>query len=294
MNYVSSLVNTYSLTTLLYMCLIGPILLVLGTQTHAQRFSSCRTADGIGYLEHLPADYQQSNKSYPLLIFLHGITERGNGTTDLRKIAGGAMPFQIERQTLKMTFTVKGETFSFIVLCPQLSYNYGSWPVSYVDRVVEYAKATYRVDESRIYVTGLSLGGGGTWDYAAAYPDKVAAIAPVCGASGANKMKIASLVSNQIPVWAFHGTADNVVPTHVTLGWVRGINEFQGRNADAPKAKVTLYPKVGHNAWKQAYSPNPFVADPVAPNPMTVYEWMLLHSKPAAATSFGYTSITDD
>lgn len=262
----------------------------LFSPTYAQRFVSCRTADGIGYLEHLPPDYQKSNKSYPLLIFLHGITERGNGTTDLRKIAGGAMPFQIEKQTLKMTFKVNGTSYSFIVLCPQLSYDYGSWPASYVDRVIEYAKATYRVDESRIYVTGLSLGGGGTWDYAAAYPDKVAAIAPVCGASGADASKINALVSNQIPIWAFHGTNDGVVPAHTTLNWIRGINEHQARSGNMPKAKVTLYPNVGHNSWKQAYSPDPTIVDPVSSEPITVYEWLLQHSKPNVRVGYNNTA----
>lgn len=278
----STLLGILKHTTFLQTALV----LFFTLPAHAQRFSSCMTSDGIGYLEHLPPDYHQSNCSYPLLIFLHGITERGNGTTDLRKIAGGALPFQIEKQTLKMTFNVNGQSYSFIVLCPQLGYEYGYWPASYVDRVVEHAKATYRVDESRIYITGLSLGGGGTWDYAAAYPDKVAAIAPVCGASGAHASKIEALVTHRIPVWAFHGTNDCVVPAHTTLDWVRGINEYRNRPKEMPKARVTLYPNVGHNSWKQAYSPNPAVADPVSSDPVTVYEWLLQHSKPAMSVGY--------
>ncbi|WP_448518550.1 PKD domain-containing protein [Rhodoflexus sp.] len=264
---------------LLSILFIGNILPAL-----SQRLREQRTSGGIGFMEFLPPDYNNGNKKHPLMIFLHGIGERGNGTTDLRRVVTRGTPIGLADSGNDMTFMVNGQTFSFIVLAPQLLSQYGSWPAWYVDQVVEHAKATYRVDESRIYVTGLSLGGGGTWDYVAAYPQKVAAMVAVCGASGANTTKVNALATNNIPIWATHGTADNVVRVGTTQNWINSLNNHP--TPPNPRPRLTLYEGAGHNIWGMTYSLNPAVVDPVVKD-MHVYEWMLRHSKDRITANAG-------
>ncbi|HRG10743.1 MAG TPA: phospholipase, partial [Cyclobacteriaceae bacterium] len=125
--------------------------------------------------------------------------ERGNGTTDLPTVAYNGPP----------RYVVEGFQFPFILISPQLKSSFGSWPVWYMDEVVEHVRSYLRVDPSRIYITGLSLGGGGAWEYVANFPQKVAALAPICG--GYNTLSWACTYrNNNIPIWAFHGDADTV------------------------------------------------------------------------------------
>jgi predicted peptidase len=121
-----------------------------------------------GYAEYLPSDYVEgSSKKFPILIYLHGLGETGNGTTDLGKVLNNGPPKMVGQ----------GWSFPAIVISPQSA---GWWDSSYIDRFVDYLYRTYpAADISRLYITGLSMGGGGTWDYAAAYPDRVAAIIPI-------------------------------------------------------------------------------------------------------------------
>ena len=113
------------------------------------------------------------------------------------------------------------------------------------------------VDKHRIYLTGLSMGGFGTWDWACAYPGRFAAIAPVCG--GGDVMFADEL--KYIPVWAFHGQDDPVVPVKRTTEMVEAVNK-NGRNA-----KMTIYPGIGHDSWKKAYADD------------ELYKWLLEHTR---------------
>lgn len=121
----------------------------------------------IGFYEYKPTNYNASpTTKYPLIIFLHGLGERGNGTTELTRVAANAIPRYI-RDGDPMTFTWNGKTETFLVLSPQLSPNYGWWLSWYIEEMVNYAKQNLRIDTNRIILTGLSLGGGGTWTYSA-------------------------------------------------------------------------------------------------------------------------------
>ena len=141
------------------------------------------TANSGGYFEYLPSGYSTSNKSYPLILFVHGLGELGSGSsTDLPKLLNCwvALPRLINQGQFPQTFSSNGQTFSFIVISPQFK----AWPSgSDVNDVINYAIKNYKVDTTRIYVTGLSMGGGATWDFAAAFPTKATAIVPTCGAS---------------------------------------------------------------------------------------------------------------
>src|SRR5206468_3296234 len=172
-----------------------------------------------------------------------------------------------------------GKTFSFIVITPQFTY----WPGGNdVQSVIDYCVSHYRVDQSRIYVTGLSMGGGVTWDYASmstAAASRVAAIVPVCGASDGNLTKGKIIASAGLPVWALHNMDDPTVSVQNTIDWFNGINAPSAPIAN-PQMRETLFPAVGrgHDAWDQAYDPN------YRENGMNVYEWMLQYSRGGSYT----------
>ena len=255
-------------------------LLALATMHSAYSQNSERsiqlTNSSIGYLEHLPSDYNETTERYPVMIFLHGIGERGNGTSDLYKVKKNGPPQYID-QGHDMSFTVDGKKESFIVISPQLRPDYNSWPAFYVDYVVEHVKNTYRIDPDRIYLTGLSLGGGGCWAYAserASYANKIAALVPICGAKAYQSSKVSIITDAKIPVWALHGDADRVVPVRHSIDWTTGINELS-----PDLAKLTIYPGAGHGAaWYYGHNPTHQYHDP------NVYEWMLQQRRNATST----------
>ena len=226
-------------------------LVIIVTNVHGQQSAreiSVPNYGKIGYLEHLPDDYSVSSQKYPVLIFLHGAGERGNGISALEGLKKNGPPKRIEAGH-PMQFNVKGKTESFIVISPQLWSKYNSWPAFYVDLVIEHVKKTYRVDLDRIYLTGLSMGGGGCWAYTsfkAEYAGKIAAMVPICGHQSFNSSKVCNISQKKVSVWAHHGDADNRTTIRYSRDWVNGIN-----NCSSDKlAELTVYPGVGHSgAW---------------------------------------------
>lgn len=202
------------------------------------------------FLAYTPKDYQaDSSKKWPLIIYLHGGSDRG---TDLKKIYSNGIPDQIYR----------GREFPFIVLAPQcpehLRFSTDNWFENFFLEIT----ARYRVDTNRVYLTGASLGGSGTWYLAAKYPGKFAAIAPICGFT--SHMDFIDNHINQlaeIPVWAFHGHADQVVPFEETE---RIIKKLDGKNKEL---KFTADPAAGH--WLSWL---------VYPG-QELYDWFLEHDK---------------
>ncbi|MBN8577745.1 MAG: gliding motility-associated C-terminal domain-containing protein [Cytophagales bacterium] len=224
--------------------------------------------NAIGYYEYLPPDYNSNSNNYPIVIFFHGIGERGNGTTDLPMVAYNGPP----------RYVVEGFQFPFILISPQLKTAYGTWPTWYMDEVVEHVKSYLRIDPSRIYITGLSLGGGGAWEYVANFPQKVAALAPICG--GYNTLSWACTYrTNNIPIWAFHGDADTVVPISRTTNMINAINACTP--AIVPTPIYTIYPGVWHDAWNNAYRTDNSLHTP------NVYEWMMQQVKQGLSVSAG-------
>jgi predicted peptidase len=223
-----------------------------------------------GFCQTLPARYDSTTKRYPLLISLHGIGELGNGAGDLTKLINTCIPARIKSGKFPPAFTVNGRSWSFIVIAPQFK----NWPsADDVNAVVNYSIAHYRIDTNRIYVTGLSMGGGATWDYAGKYASRIAAIVPICGASGPDDTKARLIASTHLAVWAFHNQDDPTVSVQNSnsIGYVTKIN-----NAKAdPQARLTLWPTGGHNAWDKATDPT------YKENNMNMYEWMLQFARPA-------------
>ncbi len=217
-----------------------------------------------GYFKAIPVRYDSGTKKYPLILFLHGQSALGNGTEkELSKVASG--PFNlIKKKQFPAGFTVAGKNHSFIMIAPQFK----SWPTADdINAVINYFISALRIDQNRIYVTGLSMGGGATWDYAGKYASKVAAIVPVCGASAPNDQKAKMMAEKKLPVWAFHNQYDNKVSVDNTTGYVNLINKYKPN----PKPKATIFQDEdkGHDAWTKAYSLT------YKENNMNIYEWML-------------------
>ena len=219
-----------------------------------------------GYQEALPARYDSTTKKYPLLIFIHGVGELGNGSSDLWLAANIGTPGLIKNNRFPPNFIVNGKNYSFIVLSPQFK----AWPASTdINTFIDYAVAKYRVDATHMYLSGLSMGGGATWDYAAIYNTRLAAIAPICGASGPTNEKAQKIAQGGIAVWAFHNQDDAIVTVNNSIGYVNKINSYNPPSA----ARITLWPTGGHDAWTRATDPS------YKENGMNIYEWLLQYSR---------------
>jgi predicted peptidase len=250
-------------------------LMVLGFafQINAQNVFKTTSKSVIPFYQYLPPDYYNNSNKYPVMIFLHGIGERCPNTTDknilddyISQVAKLGPPMYVKN----------GTKFPFILISPQLKNNYGSWPTSYVMEVLDYVKNTLRIDEKRIYITGLSLGGYGAWTMLEDYPQLFAAGAPVCG--GYNRPSYAYRIAREnVPVWAFHGTKDNVVHYSRTTNMVNAINGSTPK--PSPLAKVTLYSDIYHDAWKYAYR-----VDHTKHNP-NLYDWIKYYTNTYARGS---------
>jgi poly(3-hydroxybutyrate) depolymerase len=236
----------------------------LKAQTHTAKYVSMIANSG-GYYEYLPQGYSSSTQSYPLIIFIHGIGELGDGgSLKLPLILKNGIPRVINQGLFPTSFTVNGQTHRFIVLSPQFK----AWPsAADINNIITYATQHYRVNQSRIYVSGLSMGGGATWDFAATYPSRVAAIVPVCGASGPNTTKASAIANGKVQVWATHNDYDPTVPSAYTKNWVSYITQAGG------SAKKTIWALSSHDAWTKTYSPS------FEENYLNVYEWMLQYQK---------------
>ncbi len=205
------------------------------------------TSSNIAYLEYLPQDYGKNNNKYPVVIFLHGIGERGVNSNDATALKNSV---QTVANVGLARYIKYGTQYPFIVISPQLKSSYGTWPANYVMDVVNHVKKNLRIDEQRIYITGLSLGGFGTWTTLSAYPDVFAAAVPIC--SGGNTLgKACTIASRNVPLWAFHGTSDAVVAYGVTTNMVNAINACSPK--PSPLAKTTLFSGLGHNIWDKVY-----------------------------------------
>ncbi len=199
----------------------------------------------LDYLLYLPARYAEA-EALPMIVFLHGAGERGS---DIQKVKKHGPPKIVETNP----------DFGFIVLSPQCPARQ-RWNPPDVMALVKHVMEAHKVDRRRIYLTGLSMGGYGTWDTAINYPHTFAAIAPICG--GGNPQYTRRI--KHLPTWVFHGAKDQVVPISQSEAMVQSMKKAGG----APK--FTIYPDAGHDSWTESYA-----------NP-ELYQWFLKHKKPAA------------
>jgi len=195
----------------------------------------------LNYLLYFPKNYSELEK-HPLILFLHGAGERGDNL-DLVKVHGPAK------------LVDQGKDFPFIIVSPQCPIN-KRWDVNELVALLDEVVSKYKVDESRIYVTGLSMGGNGTWRLASEIPNRIAAIVPICGWGD----PFAAMMMGKLPAWVFHGAKDQVVPLSSSEMMVETMKRI------GAEIKFTIYPEANHDAWTETYN-----------NP-EVYEWLLKHS----------------
>jgi predicted peptidase len=213
---------------------------------HSRTFDKTITKTlSCNYLLFLPEDYGREKKSWPLILFLHGAGERGS---DIEKVKVHGPPKMVQTQ----------KDFPFIVVSPQCPE--GDWWTDKTELLINLLDgivARYDVDTERIYLTGLSMGGYGSWALASKYPDRFAAVVPICGGGD----RILARTLKDVPIWAFHGAKDSVVPVEESKELVEAINARGGN------AKLTIYPDANHDSWTRTYD-----------NP-ELYEWLIEHRR---------------
>lgn len=193
------------------------------------------------YLLYIPDSYNEKKTyKWPIVIFLHGVGEIGNNINEIRNVG--------------LPKVVKGK--QFVMIAPQCTASW--WNTNVLQQLYKEVLKKYHVDSSRVYLTGLSMGGYGTWNWAQTSPDKFAAIVPICGVGTPSQ----ACVLKKMPTWAFHNAND---PTVAVSGSRDMVNALKVCGSDL--VKYTESPTGGHDAWTNAY------ADPA------LYTWLLQQKK---------------
>jgi len=264
--------------------------------TYTPRFSPVLDDNINGFWEYLPRDYDVNlSIGYPLLIYIHGAGDMGS-TPDLatlQLVNRNGPPKLISEGIFPETFEANGSPFSFILLAPQIKNGVvgvtSTIAPSTIDALIEYAKQTYRVDPSRIYLIGMSMGGGGTWDYAGSDigSRKLAAIVVAAGAADLTTPEVSNIETQRIPVLATHNTVDKTVLVERTE---RNISLLTAAMEAPPPPRAVYWNTPGqknpqetdngeHNVWTRTFEdiyPGTTIggnlADTLGEN---VYQWML-------------------
>jgi predicted peptidase len=208
----------------------------------------------IHYLLFTPREYKPDGRPWPLLVFLHGLGECGENELERVKVHGPPKLVQSRAD------------FPFVLVSPQCPPPRGgmkdvptAWKAEQLIQLVDHVTKNMNVDPTRVYVTGLSMGGYGTWRLVAAYPERFAAAVPICG-GGEEQAWAQSL--RRVPIWAFHGAGDAVVPLAESEKMVDAVRRAGG------KVQFTVYPDVEHDSWTQTYDNE------------EIYEWLLSQRRP--------------
>jgi predicted peptidase len=219
----------------------------------AQVLATTRSKDlKVDYLLFLPEGYdEKATNRWPLILFLHGIGERGS---DPWKVKVHGPPKVAESMT----------NFPFIVVSPQCPEGQW-WSNATLEALLDSVTRKYPVDTNRVYLTGLSMGGFGAWSLALEFPERFAAVAPLCGGGNPyypmsyNASRKAAIKA--LPFWVFHGDKDNSVALEESQRMVNALKKLGG------DVQFTVYPGVGHDCWTQTYSNPDF------------YSWLLAHRR---------------
>ena len=222
-----------------------------GAQTPQDYTAAVLRTNQLNYLLYVPRDYAaDTSKQWPLVLFLHGAGERG---TQLQKVAVHGPP----------KLVAAGQQFPFILASPQCPEGQ-VWDDSTLFGLLDQLQSQLRVDTKRVYVTGLSMGGYGTWSLITKHPERFAAAAPVCGGGE----RIRTLLPSQkealktLPVRVFHGGKDTTVPLAESERMVEAF-----KKAGNTDITLTVYPDAGHDSWSATYGNPEF------------FEWLLNQSR---------------
>ncbi|MDF2517356.1 MAG: prolyl oligopeptidase family serine peptidase [Sphingobacterium sp.] len=200
-------------------------------------------------LTYLPKSYNTDTSKYPLVIYLHGGSQKGN---DLEKLKVYGLPYLAD----------KGRNFDFVMVAPQCPEGRYWSTENWFDSLYNEVASNYRIDKSRVYITGISMGGYGTYTAALDHPEKIAAIVPLCGGvNDSDTTRICTL--KNIPILTFHGTAD----TEISIQETERIEEYLKKC----NGNITFHRLEGEGHGIQyLYETKP-----------EIYEWLLRQRKPA-------------
>lgn len=226
---------------------------------HHQSFQRAVTHVYSGqYLVYLPKDYKaDGDRRWPLILFLHGIGERGQ---NLELVKKHGPPKIVESKP----------DFPFIVVSPQCPDGQW-WSNEVLIALLDEIEEKYAVDRRRVYLTGLSMGGFGSWSLALAYPERFAAVAPICGGGnpfpprGHGPERTQAL--KELPFWVFHGARDEAVKLEESTRMVEGMRRY------GCMVEFTIYPEANHDSWTETYN-----------NP-ELYEWFLKQQRHQGKTT---------
>ena len=247
----------------LNLLLIATVSLFQSMKAKAQSTNAALTADILSwkvaqagdmkYLRYLPKGYPGTNgQHWPLMLFLHGAGERG---TDIQLAAVHGPLKQVKL----------GQEFPFIIVAPQCAAG-ELWQNEPLLQLLNHVEQKFAVDTNRVYLTGISMGGYGTWQLGLQHPEKFAALVPICG--GGNMIEVIlgarekGTTVKRLPIWAFHGAKDVVVPLDESE---RLVNQL--KKLGVKEVKLTVYPEANHDSWTETYK-----------NP-ELYEWLLKQSQ---------------
>ncbi len=219
-----------------------------GKQVAQKLVSQADPQSSIRYWLYLPEAYGKDDREWPVMLFLHGAGERGE---ELKAVKVHGPPKLVEQQR---------SDFPFILISPQCPKDHW-WPGDIQQHLLaelfDHVLARFKTDRRRVVVTGLSMGGFGSWEMTARYPQVFAASVPICGRGdpqAGEKLK-------STPFWVFHGAKDFGVPLKFSETMVEAVTKAGGQ------ARLTVYPEAGHDSWTETYNNN------------AVYEWLLAQKK---------------
>lgn len=234
-----------------YIYLFLTVLLCQGcaSQSNAQLIDATMETvitEKLDYYLYFPENYTtKPEEQFPILLFLHGGGESGDTLGALKKNGPPKLITQ-------------GKQFPFLILAPQNPHKKKWWNTGAVNQLLDSIVSNNRVDKKRIYLTGLSRGGGAAWEMAVQYPEKFAALAVVCGMA---PVPYASWIDKNMPIWVFHGEEDKSIPISESENMVNRL-KIMGHDV-----KFTRYPGVGHDSWVKAY------------NTEALYEWFVAQKR---------------
>ena len=225
-----------------------------------------------GYYVGLPVKYKSAVKSYPLLIFIHGGGQFGNGQLDLPILLNEGIPELYDEKLFPPDFVIDGEHFSFVMMAPQLRRNPADEELY---SFIKFAQENYRIDSSRIYLVGMSNGGRIACNVAAAYPFLFAAMVPMAGVpdSAGLEVKTARMAESNLPIWIFHNDSDEVINIRLPVRFVESVDNY--KPVITPRFTRFEEPMglLGHDAWTRATNPR------YKENNVNIYEWMLSYHR---------------
>lgn len=224
-----------------------------------------------GYYLYTPSGYTPTGPTFPLLIFLHGSGELGDSQGNpsaLNSVLTVGPPFLIKNGKWNPKYPM-------IVASAQTPEEW--WDPAKVTKFIEFITATYQVNPSRIYITGFSMGGTGVYDLITSegIASHIAAAVPIVGGGILNEESAKKAAG--IPLWAFHGKEDLIIPADFDIAIVKAINQLNPK----VRAKLTMYPTLNHEVWAETYDGSGMgLEDPTYdPFNMEIYSWMLQYSK---------------